>query len=94
MSSYHQFQGRKAKFGDMLEAEDQNLHNSNMLNLVSAVRSIDNETKQLEERLKALKALKIEITDFADNGDIQDTTKVSEFFSRAEYGSTTKRTNW
>jgi len=94
MSTYTQFEGQKASFEAMFNAEDQSLHNSNMLNLVSATRRIDDEVKQLEERIAKLKANRVDIIEYAKTGDLQDTTKVSELFRRNEDAPEYRKRNW
>lgn len=93
MSTYENFKDKKASFEEMFVSEDKALHNSNMLNLVSAVRSIDDELTQLEARIVEMKALREEITDFA-KGDVSNTTKVSELYDKATGHWKSKRKVW
>lgn len=82
MNKHSQFEGKKATFAELITAEAQTQHNSNMLNLVSAVRSIDDYVDQYQAEISRLLALKSEIQDFADAGDVSDTNIVKDLYKR------------
>lgn len=84
MSAYKMFEGKKASFSELAEAEDNLLHNSNMLNLVAAQKSVVDEIEGLVKRKEFLEALKVEIEDYAENGDILNTSKIKELFEKKD----------
>jgi hypothetical protein len=87
---------KKKSFAELAEQDDALLHNSNMLNLVSATKLITAELKHIEEERQRLLLLRDEIATFAGNTDnLQNTSEVSRLFGLVrEGGKSYKNTRW
>lgn len=69
-------------FDEMAKADDNQLHNSNMLNLVSATKQIDGSIAHMRAEIDRLLTLKSEIKEFAsDPKNLQNTAEVSRLYN-------------
>ncbi len=77
---------KRHNFQELSEHVDNQLYNSNMQNLVQAVKNIDRDLRVLEKQKKWLEEHRKEITKYADGGEanILNTTKVSELFTKRQ----------
>lgn len=76
---------KRMKFNELSEEEDNGLYNSNMLNLVSAVKGMESELRELEKMKTFLTTHIAEIKAYAEGPEdaILNTTKIKELFDKA-----------
>lgn len=87
---------KKFSLDEVMEKDDNLLHNSNMLNLSSARKRIGEEIKSMREEIARFEALDAEIVAFASVEDnLQNTTETARLHGEATGGKKQKaHTRW
>jgi hypothetical protein len=72
----------KLNFKEMLSKEEAELHNSNMQNIVSAIRRENASIEIIEQEITWRKEYLKELESYGEVGNMQDTTAVSNLFNK------------